>query len=214
MPPECRYRRGSQIAEHQRAALLGDEFLESWVDPWCTRARLTRRSRSLFTFEDSIRTFRISTNTLGAGFVEAIANSTFLQIREIRPPAPLRGTVPRLPVLEAERGRRNRPFRFEEPARESRVLFRGRLPERDGDHQPAVPDGEHLDGRDVGLRPLPNRRTTGSTSSRSRTSCAARRRRRVARSTRMCSWARRIFEGIGSRDLPCHRVETAPTAPK
>ena len=37
------------------------------------------------TVEDDIRTFRISTNTLGAGFIEAIANSTLLQIRDRQP---------------------------------------------------------------------------------------------------------------------------------
>ena len=47
-----------------------------------------------------MRTFRISTNTLGAGFVEAIANSTLLAIRD-RQPAALRGTALEVPVLEA-----------------------------------------------------------------------------------------------------------------
>ena len=36
-------------------------------------------------FEDDIRTFRISTNTLGAGFVEAIADTTLLAIRDSQP---------------------------------------------------------------------------------------------------------------------------------
>ena len=51
-------------------------------------------------FEDDVRTFRISTNTLGAGFVEAIANETLLAIRD-RQPAAMRGTAMLVPVLEA-----------------------------------------------------------------------------------------------------------------
>jgi CxxC motif-containing protein (DUF1111 family) len=51
-------------------------------------------------YEDTIRTFRISTNTLGSGYVEAIANSTLLSIRD-RQPAALRGTALEVPVLEA-----------------------------------------------------------------------------------------------------------------
>jgi hypothetical protein len=50
--------------------------------------------------EDDVRTFRISTNTLGAGFIEALANSTLLSIRD-RQPASMRGTATMVPVLEA-----------------------------------------------------------------------------------------------------------------
>ena len=53
-------------------------------------------------YEDTIRTFRISTNTLGAGFIEAISNTTLLAIRDEQPAA-MRGTVVLAPVLEAER---------------------------------------------------------------------------------------------------------------
>ena len=50
--------------------------------------------------EDDVRTFRISTNTLGNGFVEAIANSTLLAIRDRSRPT-MRGTAVMVPVLEA-----------------------------------------------------------------------------------------------------------------
>ena len=49
---------------------------------------------------DDIRTFRISTNTLGDGYVEAVSNSTLLRIRESQP-ASMRGTAVLVPVLEA-----------------------------------------------------------------------------------------------------------------
>jgi hypothetical protein len=51
-------------------------------------------------FEDDVRTFRISTNTLGAGFIECVANETLLAIRDAQPEA-LRGTAIMVPVLEA-----------------------------------------------------------------------------------------------------------------
>jgi CxxC motif-containing protein (DUF1111 family) len=53
----------------------------------------------LVAFEDDIRTFRISTNTLGNGFVEAIANSTLLAIRDAQPVS-MRGTAIEVPVFE------------------------------------------------------------------------------------------------------------------
>ena len=51
-------------------------------------------------FQDNVETFRISTNTLGNGFVECIANSTLLAIRD-KQPAAQRGTAVMVPVLEA-----------------------------------------------------------------------------------------------------------------
>ncbi len=46
-------------------------------------------------------TFRISTNTLGNGFVECIADATLLAIRDGQPAA-MQGTALMVPVLEAE----------------------------------------------------------------------------------------------------------------
>jgi CxxC motif-containing protein (DUF1111 family) len=51
-------------------------------------------------FEDSVQTFRISTNTLGNGFVECVSNETLLGIRDSQPAA-MRGTALQVPVLEA-----------------------------------------------------------------------------------------------------------------
>jgi CxxC motif-containing protein (DUF1111 family) len=90
----------SQIAEH-RTGRMGDGnvFFESLggslVHSRATHADVVER----VAFEDDIRTFRISTNTLGAGFVEAIANETLLAIRD-RQPASMRGDAVMVPVLE------------------------------------------------------------------------------------------------------------------
>jgi hypothetical protein len=58
---------------------------------------------------DGVQALRISTNTLGSGFVEAIANETLLAIRDRQPEA-MRGTASIVPVLEA--GGRARVGRF------------------------------------------------------------------------------------------------------
>ncbi len=90
----------SQVAEHRTGRMDGQVFFESLggslVQSRATHAAIVER----VAFEDAVRTFRISTNTLGDGYVEAIANSTLLAIRD-RQPAALRGTALEVPVLEA-----------------------------------------------------------------------------------------------------------------
>ncbi|HKE95829.1 MAG TPA: di-heme oxidoredictase family protein [Povalibacter sp.] len=90
----------SQIAEHRTGHLNGDVFFESLggslIQSRATNPGIVER----VAFEDDIRTFRISTNTLGNGFVESIANETLLAIRDAQPEA-LRGTALMVPVLEA-----------------------------------------------------------------------------------------------------------------
>lgn len=90
----------SQIAEHRTGRMDGEAFFESLggslIQSRATHPAIVER----VAFEDNVRTFRISTNTLGSGYVEAIANSTLLAIRD-RQPAALRGTALEVPVLEA-----------------------------------------------------------------------------------------------------------------
>ncbi|MBF8293167.1 MAG: Cytochrome c protein [Steroidobacteraceae bacterium] len=90
----------SQVAEHRTGQLNGDVFYES-LGGSLIHSRATHPAIvETVAYEDDIRTFRISTNTLGSGFVEAIANSTLLAIRDGQPAA-LRGTALMVPVLEA-----------------------------------------------------------------------------------------------------------------
>jgi CxxC motif-containing protein (DUF1111 family) len=58
---------------------------------------------------DNVRAFRSSLSILGAGFVEAIADSTIEEIRNRQPPAQ-RGTLIKVPVLEAQGARRTARF--------------------------------------------------------------------------------------------------------
>ena len=90
----------SQIAEHRTVHLLNVQFFES-LGGSLVHSRATHQNIvEVVAVEDDVRTFRISTNTLGAGFIEAIANSTLLSIRD-RQPSSMRGTATMVPVLEA-----------------------------------------------------------------------------------------------------------------
>ena len=100
MPPERGDGGASQIAEHRTGRLQDGEFFES-LGGSLIHSRATHPDiTELVAFEDDIRTFRISTNTLGAGFIEAIANRTLLAIRDSQPES-MRGTAVVVPVLEA-----------------------------------------------------------------------------------------------------------------
>ena len=91
----------SQVAEHRTGRLDRDAFFESLggslIQSRATHPNIVER----VAFEDDISTFRISTNTLGNGFVECIADSTLLAIRDGQPAA-MQGTALMVPVLEAE----------------------------------------------------------------------------------------------------------------
>jgi CxxC motif-containing protein (DUF1111 family) len=90
----------SQVAEHRTGREVNGEFFESLggslVHSRATHPDIVERVY----YADDIRTFRISTNTLGNGFVEAISNSTLLAIRD-RQPRTMRGTAVLVPVLES-----------------------------------------------------------------------------------------------------------------
>ena len=90
----------SQVAEHRTGRLEGGVFFESLggslIHSRATDPRIVERVSPA----DKVRTFRISTNTLGAGYVEAIPNTAILAVRNAQPPG-MRGTVVQAPVLEA-----------------------------------------------------------------------------------------------------------------
>jgi CxxC motif-containing protein (DUF1111 family) len=90
----------SQIAEHRTGRLELLQFVES-IGGSLIQSRSTHPDIfERVPFEDSISTLRISTNTLGAGFIEAVPNLTLLNIRNAQPAA-IRGTALEVAVLEA-----------------------------------------------------------------------------------------------------------------
>jgi CxxC motif-containing protein (DUF1111 family) len=90
----------SQVAEHRTGHLDGDVFFESLggslIHSRATHPEIVER----VAYEDGVRTFRISTNTLGDGYVEAISNLAILAVRAAQP-ASMRGSIVPAPVLEA-----------------------------------------------------------------------------------------------------------------
>ncbi|MEZ5541009.1 MAG: di-heme oxidoredictase family protein [Pseudomonadota bacterium] len=90
----------SQVAEHRTGRLDGDEFFESLggslVHSRATHADIVEHVY----YEDTIRTFRLSTSTLGDGYIEALSNDTLLRLRAAQPAA-MRGIAVLTPVLEA-----------------------------------------------------------------------------------------------------------------
>ena len=89
----------SQVAEHRTGHMLAGAFFES-LGGSLVHSRATHpEAVEVVVVEDDIRTFRISTNTLGNGFVEALSNSTLQAIQAIQP-AELKGTAVVVPVLE------------------------------------------------------------------------------------------------------------------
>lgn len=95
----------SQVAEHRTGRLDNGAFFESLggslIQSRATHPDIVER----VAVQDDIRTFRISTNTLGDGYVECIANETFAAIQATQPAA-MRGSTVLVPVLEGNGGAR------------------------------------------------------------------------------------------------------------
>jgi CxxC motif-containing protein (DUF1111 family) len=90
----------SQVTEQRTGRLEGGVFFESLggslIHSRATDPRIVERVAA----GDKVRTFRISTNTLGAGYVEAISNTAIAAVRNAQPFG-MKGTVVQAPVLEA-----------------------------------------------------------------------------------------------------------------
>jgi CxxC motif-containing protein (DUF1111 family) len=90
----------SQVAEHRTGRLQDDSFFESLGGSLIQSRAISPDIVERVAFEDDVRTFRVSTNTLGAGFVEAVSNATLLALRDQQPRS-MRGRALLVPVLEA-----------------------------------------------------------------------------------------------------------------
>jgi CxxC motif-containing protein (DUF1111 family) len=141
----------SQIAEH-RTGRMGDGnvFFESLggslVHSRATHPEIVER----VTFEDDVRTFRISTNTLGAGFIEAISNETLLAIRN-RQPASMRGDALMVPVLEGDGTARIGRFGWKSQHASLQSFSADAYLNEMGITSPLFPDENSSSGREVGF---------------------------------------------------------------
>jgi CxxC motif-containing protein (DUF1111 family) len=89
----------SQVTVQRAGQKIKGEFFESLGGSLIHSRATYPDIVEQLTVVDSTRTFRISPSTLGDGFIEAIANSTILAIRDSQP-ANMRGRVLMVPVLE------------------------------------------------------------------------------------------------------------------
>jgi CxxC motif-containing protein (DUF1111 family) len=90
----------SQVTEQRTGHLSNGTFFESQGGSLIQSRATDPRAMELVAVGDNIRTFRISTNTLGLGYVEAIADKTLMAIRGFQPLG-MKGFSPVVPVLEA-----------------------------------------------------------------------------------------------------------------
>jgi len=79
---------GTSFTDHPGGSLIHSQAIDASI-----------QERILGT-QFNVRSFRTSLNTLGDGFVEAIPNSRFTEIRDAQP-ASMRGTILNVPVIEA-----------------------------------------------------------------------------------------------------------------
>jgi CxxC motif-containing protein (DUF1111 family) len=91
----------SQVLEHRTGHTEGDAFFESLggslIQSRATHPEIVEHVADT----DETRTFRLSTNTLGNGYVECISDSTLTAIRDAQP-ANVRGSTVDVPVLEGD----------------------------------------------------------------------------------------------------------------
>jgi CxxC motif-containing protein (DUF1111 family) len=139
----------SQVAEHRTGHLENGSFFESpggsLIQSRSTYPEIAER----VTVQDDIRTFRISTNTLGNGYVEAISNSTLLAIRD-RQPIEMRGTALQVPVFEANGQARIGRFGWKDQHASLESFAADAYLNEMGITSPFLPVENTSSGRDVG----------------------------------------------------------------
>jgi CxxC motif-containing protein (DUF1111 family) len=139
----------SQIAEHRTGHLNGDVFFEapggSLIQSRATEASIVEH----VDYQDDISTFRLSSSTLGDGFVECIANETLLGIRDQQPRA-IRGTAVIVSVLEAAGAARVGRFGWKSQHASLESFAADAYVNEMGVTSPLMPDENTSSGRFVG----------------------------------------------------------------
>ena len=138
----------SQVAEHRTGRYVGPDFFEALGGSLIHSRAIHPDLLEIVDPKDDVRTFRISTNTLGDGFVEAIANSTLLAIRDNQP-IELRGTAVVVPVLEAPGAVRIGRFGWKNQHASLESFSADAYLNEMGITTPLLPDENTSSGRDV-----------------------------------------------------------------
>ena len=140
----------SQVTEHRTGRSNGDNFFEapggSLIQSRATFPDIVERVQ----VQDDVRTFRISTNTLGAGYVEAIANTTLLAIRDAQPGS-MRGTATMVAVLEADGAARVGRFGWKSQHASLQSFAADAYLNEMGITSPLMPDENTYSGRFIGF---------------------------------------------------------------
>jgi CxxC motif-containing protein (DUF1111 family) len=146
----------SQVTVQRTGHRLNGQFFESQGGSLIQSRATYPEATELVAVGDDIRTFRISPNTLGDGFVEAIANDTLTRIRDSQPLG-MRGNAVVVSILEA--GGRARIGRFGWKAQHASLesfAVDAYLNEM-GITTPLLPIENTVSGRDVtGFDPVPD----------------------------------------------------------
>jgi CxxC motif-containing protein (DUF1111 family) len=140
----------SQVSELRSGRVENGQFFESLggtlIQSRATHPDIVERVIP----EDAVRTFRISTNTLGNGFVEAIPNGTLLAIRDKQPES-MRGTAQMVPVLEANSRARIGRFGWKSQHASLHSFSADAYLNEMGITNPLFPDENTSNGRFVGF---------------------------------------------------------------
>lgn len=139
----------SQISEHRTGRLANNQFFESLGGSLIQSRATNPEIMERVAFEDGVRTFRISTNTLGNGYIECIANSTITAIRD-QQPANMRGTALVVPVLEANSSARIGRFGWKSQHASLESFSADAYLNEMGITSPLFPEENSSSGRDVG----------------------------------------------------------------
>jgi len=138
----------SQVTVLRAGHLTGGQFFESQGGSLIqSRATHPDASENL-TAADNIRAFRISPNTLGDGFIEAISNTTLLNIRSAQP-STMRGVAVVVPVLEANGVGRIGRFGWKGQHASLESFAADAYLNEMGITSPLLPDENTANGRDV-----------------------------------------------------------------
>ena len=174
----------SQIAEHRTGHLTDGTFFESQGGSLIQSRAIHPAIVEHVAIEDDIRTFRISTNTLGAGFIEAVSNATLLAIRDAQP-ASMRGTAVIVPVLEADGSQRIGRFGWKDQHASLESFAADAYLNEMGITSPLFPEENSSSGVDVSqYDSVPDPEDDGATYCFSQTSCVRLKLRAAVRSRR------------------------------
>ena len=139
----------SQIAEHRTGRRTNNQFFESLGGSLIQSRATDPEIMERVAFDDGVRTFRISTNTLGNGYIECIANSTITAIRD-QQPQNMRGTALIVPVLEGDSSPRVGRFGWKSQHASLESFSADAYVNEMGITSPLFPEENTSSGRDVG----------------------------------------------------------------